>query len=388
MPSEEEQQPGPSGISREEVLTLLGLNTSDSEDSDDDDDEQTFQCHETLDESEDEEDRYCRLALDEFERQYEEEDRWCNQALEDYERQRAFQTQLLQQSGGGINPETPVGTFEFDLDPFVDRTSARMGARERLINARLRQTGNFIDTPHIAQALRDALRRAMTRVLNEIPNLHDDDRLFFTISSNRISRGDFHGWGVRVGEWRQGDGDRVDAMDGTFLETSVSKPTEAKPLKEKPPRSLNTVSASTNDDAGGVSNWKTDSNKSNVIDAVTWTVPPAKSMSTRKPTSVSFRKPPLLKKRKNKKRNANANNNNKGVLLPNGVLPLGFKPCGPTRGVMTSATTTTMMRMIHPPCTCSLTSKPCNPRKNTLPISSSRKPKRIRDPSVSKENIA
>ena len=212
MPSEEEQQPGPSGISREEVLTLLGLNTSDSEDSDDDDDEQTFQCHETLDESEDEEDRYCRLALDEFKRQYEEEDRWCNQALEDYERQRAFQTQLLQQSGGGINPETPVGTFEFDLDPFVDRTSARMGARERLINTRLRQTGNFIDTPHIAQALRDALRRAMTRVLNEIPNLHDDDRLFFTISSNRISRGDFHGWGVRVGEWRQGDGDRVDAV--------------------------------------------------------------------------------------------------------------------------------------------------------------------------------
>ena len=55
MPSEEEQQPGPSGISREEVLTLLGLNTSDSEDSDDD-----------------------------------EEDRWCNQALDDFERQRTF----------------------------------------------------------------------------------------------------------------------------------------------------------------------------------------------------------------------------------------------------------------------------------------------------------
>ena len=98
MPSEEEQQPGPSGISREEVLTLLGLNTSDSEDSDDDDDE---------------------------------EDQWCNQALDDFERQRAFQTQLLQQSGGGLDPKTPVGTFEFDLDPYVNRTGARMGELHR-----------------------------------------------------------------------------------------------------------------------------------------------------------------------------------------------------------------------------------------------------------------
>ena len=211
MSSEEDQQPGPSGVSREEVLTLLGLNTSDSEDEEDEE-EPTLHCHETLDESEDEEDRYHRLALEELERQYEAEDQWCNQALDDYERQRAFQTQLLQQSGGGLDPKTPVGTFEFDLDPLVDRTSARMGVRERVVNTRLRQTGNFIDTPHIAQALRDALQRAMTRVLNEIPNLHDDDRLFFTISSNRLARGDFHGWGIRVGEWRRGDGDRVDAV--------------------------------------------------------------------------------------------------------------------------------------------------------------------------------
>ena len=104
-----------------------------------------------------------------------------------------------------------MGTFEFDLDPYVNRTSARMGVRERHFTARLRQTGNFIDTPHVAQALRDALRRTMTRLLNEIPNLHDDDWLFFTISSNRLSRGDFNGWGVRVREWREG-GDRVDAL--------------------------------------------------------------------------------------------------------------------------------------------------------------------------------
>ena len=208
MPFEEEQQPGPSGVSREQVLTLLGLNTSDSEEEN----EQTLHCPETLDESEDEEDRYCRLALEELERQYEAEDQWCNQALEDFERQRAFQTQLLQQSGGGLDPNTSVGTFEFDLDPFMERTSTHLGVRERIINTRLRQTGNFIDTPHVAQALRDALQRAMTRALNQFPDLHEDDRLFFTISSNRLSRGDFQGWGVRVGEWRRGGGDRVDAL--------------------------------------------------------------------------------------------------------------------------------------------------------------------------------
>ena len=177
MPSEEEQQPGPSGVSQEELASPSGLNVTNEEE-----------------------------AVEE-----EEEDLSYNQTLDNFERQRAFQTQLLEQSGGGIDPETPVGTFEFDLDPYVNRTSARMGARERHFTARLRQTGNFIDTPHIVQALQDALRRAMTRALNEIPNLHDDDRLFFTISSNRLSRGDFNGWGVRVREWRE-DGDRVDAL--------------------------------------------------------------------------------------------------------------------------------------------------------------------------------
>ena len=210
MPSEEEQQPGPSGVSQEELASLSGLNVTNEEEEE---------------------------AVEEEE---EEEDLSCNQAMDNFERQRAFQTQLLEQSGGGLDPETPVGTFEFDLDPYVNRTSAHMGARERLFNARLRQTGNFIDTPHEAQALRDALRRAMTRVLNEIPNLHDDDRLFFSISSNRLSRGDFHGRGVRVGEWREG-GDRVDAvlnrlsralnsneqfeMDDSFQNENHSRPT-------------------------------------------------------------------------------------------------------------------------------------------------------------------
>ena len=185
MPSEEEQQPGPSGVSREEVLALLGLDVSDSEDEEEDDEDE---------------------AVEE-----EEEDLWCNQAMDDFERQRAFQTQLLELSGGGIDPETPVGTFEFDLQPYVDRTSARMGVRERHFTTRLRQTGNFVDTPHIAQALQDGLQRAMANALNDIPDLHDDDRLYFSISCNRLSRGDFHVWGLRAREWREG-GDRADAV--------------------------------------------------------------------------------------------------------------------------------------------------------------------------------
>ena len=107
MPSEEEQQPGPSSVSREELLSLLGLDVSD----DDDDQEEAA---------------------------VEEEDLWCNQAMDDVDRQRAFQTQLLEQSGGGIDPQTPVGTFEFELQPYVNRTSDRMGVHERHFTTRLR----------------------------------------------------------------------------------------------------------------------------------------------------------------------------------------------------------------------------------------------------------
>jgi len=57
--------------------------------------------------------------------------------MDGFECQRAFQTQLLQQSGGGLDPQTPVSTFEFDLEPFVDRRSATMGVRECHFNTRL-----------------------------------------------------------------------------------------------------------------------------------------------------------------------------------------------------------------------------------------------------------
>ena len=60
------------------------------------------------------------------------------------------------------------------------------------------------------RALEDGLRRAVDRVLATTPNLHDQDRLYFTLSSNRLTN-NFQGWGLRAGEWREG-GARLEAL--------------------------------------------------------------------------------------------------------------------------------------------------------------------------------
>ena len=120
-----------------------------------------------------------------------------------------FQTQLLQQSGGGLDAGAE-GAFEFELDNYVDRLSSRMGVRERHFKTRLRQRGNLIPDQNITEALQDGLRRAVNQVLATTPNLHDQDRLYFTIGSNRLHN-NFQGWGLRAGEWREG-GERMDAL--------------------------------------------------------------------------------------------------------------------------------------------------------------------------------
>ena len=137
------------------------------------------------------------------------EDDLCQEALDRFERQRAFQTQLLQQSGGGMDASAE-GAFEFKLDNYVDRRSMRMGVRERHFNTQLRQRGNLIPGQNITEALQDALRRAVNEVLATTPDLHDQDRLYFTIGSNRLHN-NFQGWGLRAGEWRQ-DRERVEAL--------------------------------------------------------------------------------------------------------------------------------------------------------------------------------
>ena len=209
---EEEAEADPSELTTDEILALLYLTASDSE-KEETPEKDPLLCHEenALDDrlscheemaSSDEDALMCDEILND------DDDEVCQNVLDRFERQRAFQTQLLEQSGGGL--DALAGTFDFELQPYVDRQSSRLGVRERHFNTRLRQTGNFVDSPHVVHALQEGLRRAVNRVLTTTPNLHDEDRLYFTLSSNRLTS-NFQGWGLRAGEWREG-GARLDAL--------------------------------------------------------------------------------------------------------------------------------------------------------------------------------
>ena len=180
---------GGSGLSHDDIISLLGLNSSDSEPE-----HETPSCHGHL------------LTQEEMP---DSDDDLCHEAMDHLERQQAFQTHLLEQSGGGLDTSA-IGVFEFDIDGFVDRRSTRMGVRERHFTTRLRQRGNLIPGQNITQALQDGLGRAVNQVLATTPDLHDQDRLYFTIASNRLHN-NFQGWGLRAGEWRQ-DRERVEAL--------------------------------------------------------------------------------------------------------------------------------------------------------------------------------
>ena len=147
------------------------------------------------------------------------EDEICQKALDRFERQRAFQTHLLEQSGGG-GLDASVGTFDFELQPFVDRQSSRLEVRERHFNTQLRQRGNFIANENISRALRDGLHRAVNQVLVTTPDLHDQDRLYFTIGSNRLHN-NFQGWALQALEWREG-GERLDALFDRLAQPSTA----------------------------------------------------------------------------------------------------------------------------------------------------------------------
>ena len=128
--------PGPSGLSLQEMFALVGgLGVEDDPPV-----EPSLPCEEILGDSE--------------------EDDLCMDVLDRFERQRAFQSHLLQQTGGGALDDSE-GTFDFDLDPYVDRLSRRMGVRERHFKTQLRQRGNFIGQQNIVRALQEGLRRAV-----------------------------------------------------------------------------------------------------------------------------------------------------------------------------------------------------------------------------------
>ena len=174
--SSQDNVAGPSGLATREIMSMLGLDISDSEDD-------TNSCMGPL---------ICT------ENMADSDDDICEEALNQWE-----------QSGGGLDPSAQV-TFQFDLEPFVNRKSDRMGVQERHFKTQLRQRGNLMPGQNITQALQDGLRRAVDQVLTTTPDLHDQDRLYFTIASDRLHN-NFQGWGLRAGEWRR-DTERVEAL--------------------------------------------------------------------------------------------------------------------------------------------------------------------------------
>ena len=101
-----------------------------------------------------------------------------------------------------------MGSIDFTLRPQVDRWSQRMGVRERHFQTTMRQTGDFENGAQLMTALQDGLVGAMNQVLES--DMADQDRLYFTISSNRLIS-NYQGWNLTASEWRNG-GSRVDAV--------------------------------------------------------------------------------------------------------------------------------------------------------------------------------
>ena len=132
---------GPSGLARRDIITMLGLDMSDSEPEEE---ETTHSCVGPL---------ICTEELGDS------DDAICQEALDQWE-----------QSGGGLDSSV---TFQFDLEPFVNRKSDRMGVQERHFKTQLRQRGNLLPGQNITQALEEGLRRAVDQVLTTTPDLHD-----------------------------------------------------------------------------------------------------------------------------------------------------------------------------------------------------------------------
>ena len=57
----------------------------------------------------------------------------------------------MSQTGGNLEG---AGRLDFELQPYVDRESAKMGVRERHFSTRLRQTGNFIPQQNVTHELK------------------------------------------------------------------------------------------------------------------------------------------------------------------------------------------------------------------------------------------
>ena len=129
-----------------------------------------------------------------------------NEVGEAFDRQFSYQSQL---GGAALSSSAPPGSFEFLLDPFVDRRGERMGVRERHYTTRLRQRGAFIPSQHVPSALTEALHAAVRRLIEQ-DHVPAQDRVYLGLSSNQLSHANNYR-GLTADEWLQG-GARLDAL--------------------------------------------------------------------------------------------------------------------------------------------------------------------------------
>ena len=90
-----------------------------------------------------------------------------------------------QQQGAGVVKTPQTGPIEFVLQPLVECKWKRMGVHERVFETRVQQIGPMLRGQNLTHALTHGLRRALERLLDN-PDIEDRDRIFFSLSSDRL----------------------------------------------------------------------------------------------------------------------------------------------------------------------------------------------------------
>lgn len=132
------------------------------------------------------------------------------------DRGREFQRNLIEQSGGQVNPDEP-GRLDFDFERISQDRNKRFNINATRYRATMRQTGNLIANSDLAAALREGLHRSISQALN-LQNLSNNHRLFFHVYSDRLHNGNFHGTGLTVRDWKE-DTEKADAVFNTLAAT-------------------------------------------------------------------------------------------------------------------------------------------------------------------------
>ena len=101
-------------------------------------------------------------------------------------------------------PTVPMtGCITFHADPMFQRTSERMGVRERVVTIRARQHGMFGPGQNVTQAITQGLRDTVQRILDQ-QRIPDGDRFYINLSSDRLrNASNAFGNGVKIkhGPW-------------------------------------------------------------------------------------------------------------------------------------------------------------------------------------------